>query len=382
MRFGVNNNPNERSADSDDSGSFERFQPATEMADDSVNHPQSQLNDLQTVMRQQNDMIVSLQAAARAQALANTNPNTYHSNSLADKMMKQFVKSPVKLFKEVNPRNPKLSFNGSNYTEWENAIDRTLQHVFVRDQTFLNDEQDNFHKLDSLQNKAVAVLMRGTLDDALLSIVESNEITASKDLFKLLRSKCKMSGRRHKIILVEKILRFAAEKSPASESWLARFCAIISDVEQAKVTVNKLGGLLLQALAKAPPGTDSKNFEYSISQPLDDMVTAPTFGQVTTVIQSALSKTSKGSALSPGSIPSDVEMLVNAIQGRQQPQRYKPPHKRNGPEPHPQTNGKFSVEKAAHFRGKGHTESLNARYGYNCRYCGEVDHWYSDCDTY
>ncbi|PLW56744.1 hypothetical protein PCANC_01718 [Puccinia coronata f. sp. avenae] len=295
-------------------------------------------------------MIASLQAAARAQALANT--------------------------------NPKLSFDGSNYTEWENAIDRTLQHVFVRDQTFLNDKQDNFHKLDSLQNKAVAVLMRGTLDNALLLIVESNEITASKDLFELLRSKCKMLGRHHKIILVEKILRFAAEKSPASESWLARFCAIISDVEQAKVTVNKLGGLLLQALAKAPPGTNSKNFEYSISQPLDDMVTAPTFGQVTTVIQSALSKTSKGSALSPGSIPSDVKMSVNAIQGRQQPQRYEPPHKRNGPEPHPQTNGKFSVEKAAYFQGKGHTESLNARYGYNCRYCGEVDHWYSDCNTY
>jgi hypothetical protein len=224
--------------------------------------------------------------------------------------------------------------------------------------------------------------MRGTLDKALLSIVESNEITVSKDLFELLRSKCKMSGRRHKIILVEKILRFAAKKSPASESWLARFCAIMSDVERAKITVNELGGLLLQALAKSPPGIDSKNFEYSISQPLDDMAVAPTFGQVTTVIQSALSKATKGSTLSPGSIPSDVEMSVNAIQGCQQTQRYDPPHRRQAPESHPQTNSKFSVEKAAYFRGKGHTESLNAQYGYNCRYCSKVDHWYSDCDTY
>jgi hypothetical protein len=48
-------------------------------------------------------MIATLQAATRAQALANTNPHTYHSNSLADEMMKQFVKSPVKFFKEVNP---------------------------------------------------------------------------------------------------------------------------------------------------------------------------------------------------------------------------------------------------------------------------------------
>jgi hypothetical protein len=194
------------------------------MADgqDSVNRLQAQLNDLQTVMCQQNEMIANLQAAARAQALANTNTQTYHSNSLTDEMLKQFVKSPVKFFKEVNPRNPKLSFDGSNYTKWENAIDRTLQRVFVSNQSFLNNAQDNFHLLDSLQNKAVAVLMRSTLvDDALLSIVESNEITASKDLFGLLRSSCKMSGRHHKIILIKKILRFAAKKSPASKSWLA-----------------------------------------------------------------------------------------------------------------------------------------------------------------
>ncbi|PLW27500.1 hypothetical protein PCANC_09515 [Puccinia coronata f. sp. avenae] len=107
--------------------------------------------------------------------------------------------------------------------------------------------------------------MRSTLDKALLSIVESNEISSSKELFELLQSKCKRSGRRHKVILTKKILKFASKKAPASESWLARFCAIMLDIERAKISVNKLGGLILQALAKAPPGTDSKNFEYSIS---------------------------------------------------------------------------------------------------------------------
>ncbi|PLW23871.1 hypothetical protein PCASD_14694 [Puccinia coronata f. sp. avenae] len=348
MRFGVDTNPKERSTDSDDSGSQERFQSTSEMADNAVNRLQSQLNDLQTVMRQQNDMIGNLQAAARAQALANSNTHLQNSNPLADEVMKQFVKSTVKFYKDVNPRNPKLAFDGSNYTKWENAIDRTLQHA--------------------------------TLDEALLSIVESDEITSSKDLFELLRSKCKRSGRRHKIILTEKILKFATEKSPASEAWLACFCAIMSDVERAKITVNELGGLILQSLAKSPPGTDLKNFEYSISQPLDDMATIPTFGQVTTVIQSALSKITNGLVLSPGSIPSDVEMSINAIQSRQQ--RYEPPHKRQNPESPAQANAKFSVEKAAYFRGKGHTKSLNERYGYNCRYCGEVGHWYSDCDAY
>ncbi|PLW23197.1 hypothetical protein PCASD_14825 [Puccinia coronata f. sp. avenae] len=321
MKFGVDNTLKERSADSNNSNSPKRLQPTSNMADgqDSVNRLQAQLNDLQTVRRQQNEMIANLQAAARAQALANTNPQTYHSNSLTNEMLKKFVKSPVKFFKEVNPQNPKLSFDGSNYTKWENAIDRTLQHVFVRNQSFLNKAQDNYHLLDSLQNKAVAVLMRGTLDNALLPIVESNEIIASKDLFGLLRSSCKMSGQRHKIILIEKILRFAAKKSPASESWLAQFCAIMSDVKQAKITVNKLSGLILQALAKSPPGTNSKNFEYSISQPLDDMTTTPTFGQVTTVIQSALSKINKGATLSPGSIPSDVKMSVMLSKGINKP---------------------------------------------------------------
>jgi hypothetical protein len=101
----------------------------------------------------------------------------------------------------------------------------------------------------------------------------------------------------------------------------------MSDVEQAKITVNKLGGLMLQALAKSPSGTNLKNFEYSISQPLDDMTTTPTFGQVTTVIQSALSKINKGSTLSPGSIPSNIKMSVNAMQGQKQTQSYDPPHR-------------------------------------------------------
>jgi hypothetical protein len=156
----------------------------------------------------------------------------------------------------------------------------------------------------------------------------------------------------------------------------------MSDVEQAKITVKELRGLILQALAKSPSGTDLKNFEYSISQPLDDMTTTPTFGQVTTFIQSALSKATKGSAMSPGLIASDVEMSMNAIQGCQHAQRYKPPHKRQRLEHHLPANGKFSVKKAAYFRGKGHTKSLNARYRYNCRYCGKVNHWYLDCNMY
>jgi hypothetical protein len=217
--------------------------------------------------------------------------------------MEQFVKSPNKFFKEVNHRKPQLSFDRSNYSKCENAVDRTLQHAFVRENSLLNDKRDNFQQLDSLPNKSVAVLMRSTLDKALLSIIESNKISLSKELFELLQSKCKRSGQHHKVILTQKILKFASEKAPARESWLAQFCSIMSDVERTKISVNELGGLILQALAKAPPETDSMNFKYSISQPLDNMVMIPMFGQVPTLIQSALSKVTKGPTLSPSPFP-------------------------------------------------------------------------------
>jgi hypothetical protein len=252
---------------------------------------QGQLTELQPVLRQQAEIISGLTAAARDHQQHQQFPP--HQATLSNKVLKQFIKSPAKFFHEVNPRKPCLSFDGSNYSEWETAINRTLQHAFVRDTSFLNDEQDNFCLLDSLQNKAVAMLMRSTLNDALLSIVESHEISSSKELFELLKSCCKRSGRRHKMIMIEKVLKFSSENSPASKSWLARFCAIVSDIERAKISVNEFTGLILQSLAKAPHGTDTKNFEYSISQPLDDMTEVPTFGQVTTVIQLALSKVSK-----------------------------------------------------------------------------------------
>jgi hypothetical protein len=203
-----------------------------------------------------------------------------------------------------------------------------------------------------------------------------------KELFDLLKSKCKCSGQRHKIILIEKVLKFARKNSAASKSWLARFCTIVSNIEQAKILVNELAGLILQSIAKAPLGTDSKNFEYSISQPLDNMTTMPTFGQVTTIIQSSLSKVTKTQTLPPGSIPSDVEMSVNTINHQQHNNCYEPPHRRNVDNTNPTNSGKFSLEKATFYRGKGHTKSLKQWYGYNCHYCTELDHWYLDCDFY
>ncbi|PLW06753.1 hypothetical protein PCANC_27590 [Puccinia coronata f. sp. avenae] len=336
---------------------------------------QAQLAEIQRNLATQNEIIANL--SANQQRPPHTSRDT-----MAEYLMKKFIKSPVAVFNEVNPRKPTLAFDGSNWFEWESAVNRTLQHAFLSDKSFVGDE-DLFSVMNLVQNQAVTSLMRNTLDSALLSIVESGEVTSSKDLFMLLKSKCKRSGRRHKLILVEKILKFASDRQPASESWLARFCGLMSDIERSKITVDELGGLLLQSMATAPPGANQKNFEYSIAQPLDDMTSIPTFGQVTTLIQSALSKVKAPTSLPPGSIPSDVEMSVQAM--RHAP-RYTAPHRRieNHPNPSAQqaNTNKFSIEKATFYQGKPPNDSLKAKHGWTCLYCKELGHWYADCKLY
>jgi hypothetical protein len=113
-------------------------------------------------MCQQQEIISGLTNAAR---------NNHHnppSNSIANNVLRQFFKSPAKFFAKVSPRKPCLSFDGSNYTKWETAINCTLQHAFNCNKSFLNNKAGNFALLDSTQNTAVAMLMRSTLEKALL----------------------------------------------------------------------------------------------------------------------------------------------------------------------------------------------------------------------
>ncbi|KNZ62863.1 uncharacterized protein VP01_12145g1, partial [Puccinia sorghi] len=138
---------------------------------------EARFTQMQNILNHQNNVIHELTAQ---------NPSKI---SFADNIKRQFLKSPLKFYKEVNPHKPTLSFDSSNYLEWETAIDRTLQHVFILETSFLNNERDRFLGLDVLENKAVAALMCSTLDDALLSIVELQELSSSKELFVILRSK-------------------------------------------------------------------------------------------------------------------------------------------------------------------------------------------------
>ncbi|KNZ51528.1 hypothetical protein VP01_3915g1 [Puccinia sorghi] len=117
---------------------------------------------MQNILNNQNQVIAELQAERTT-----IKPPT---SSFANDIKRQFLKLLLKFYKEVNPRKPILSFDGSNYIEWETAIDRALQHAFVLKTSFLNNEKDQFAGLDLLKGKAVAALMCSTIDDTLLSI--------------------------------------------------------------------------------------------------------------------------------------------------------------------------------------------------------------------
>lgn len=63
--------------------------------------------------------------------LRNHHPNPQNIRlSHAKNVIRQFIKSPIKMFNDKNPKKPNLAFDRSNYSDWEKAINRTLTHAF------------------------------------------------------------------------------------------------------------------------------------------------------------------------------------------------------------------------------------------------------------
>ncbi|PLW16669.1 hypothetical protein PCANC_13356 [Puccinia coronata f. sp. avenae] len=358
---------------------MEELKALANQMDDMKRQFAEQLRVQNELLQNQSNELFTLKTHAANQPHPSHSQNVHLSH--AENVLKQFIKSPIKMFYDENPKKPILAFDGSNYPDWEKAIDRTLVHAFDRDASFIED-LDNFEKLNQPENRAVASLIRNSLDPALVTIIESGTNNKSRERFLALRKRCtRRSGRRHKLMAIEKILRLASERPPASKTWLASWCALKADLDRVNPTLDEVWGLLLQAVTTPPSGVDKKNFDYSISQPLDNMDTPPAFNEVTTIIQSALSKTSScTSTLSPGTIPTDVEMSVGQIAAYKANARYVPPQILQQQDP--QAKSKFSVEKASFYKGKNQTDSLYEQYGYACLYCREEGHWYSDCDVY
>jgi hypothetical protein len=101
MNFAEATSPKDNTADSNKSATSKRFTPKR-LASARMNLAtlQQQLAEMQNIMRQQQEIISGL-----------TRNNHHHPppNSIANDVLRQFVKSPTKFFAEVNPRKPQLS---------------------------------------------------------------------------------------------------------------------------------------------------------------------------------------------------------------------------------------------------------------------------------
>lgn len=87
--------------------------------------------------------------------------------------------------------------------------------------------------------------------------------------------------------------------------------------------------------------------------------------------------------LTAGTLPSDVEMSVQAVKHHSH-NKYVPPARRQPTAgDHPATShNQLSVDKAPKYKGKLQTESLLRKFGYSCHYCLKPGHWYADCDDF
>lgn len=311
-------------------------------------------------------------------------PHFPHNDAMsgANLVTKKFFEDPVAVHNTMNPKKVTLSFDGSNYSQWEAAVDRTLRRALRRDNSFLNDPTA-FNHLSRDHQESITILIRNTIDNTLLSIVEGSGTKDAQSLLELLKKKCSKTNWRYKLAIIDRFINAINDKSGVDDLWVSGWHKIIANLKRVNVSLDELYGLIIQASAVAPNGVDLQNFEYAVSQSLADARNTPTYTEVSTVIQSCANKLRTQAALPTGTLPLDVEMSVQAV-------RHNPANKYITPAqraiasadscPHAQT--KLSIDKASQFKGRLPNDSLIRKFGYSCHYCGKSGHWYADCDDF
>jgi hypothetical protein len=306
-----------------------------------------------------------------------TNPIPTDVQSLKSILLRNFCRSPLSAHKEINPRKPILDYDGVNFQVWHDALDRTLMHFFMKDKSFI-ESAENFEGLSSTENSSIASIIRNTIEDQLIGIVESSKLKAPLELYNLLKANCSKSDRRHKIELIDKLLALVTDQTPSDGFTLSKWATIMAKLDQLKLDWPEVSGLLLQTSFKPPIGVDSKTFEFSVDQQLD-LKDKPVFADVSSVIQSATGKL-KSKIPNNGPAPMDLDR----IQAMKSQSHYVAPQRRHAasqPQPEKQ-NPRLSVDKATHYKGKGQSEALLNQYGHACVYCERDGHWYSDCPDF
>jgi hypothetical protein len=96
---------------------------------------------------------------------------------------------------------------------------------------------------------------------------------------------------------------------PENKLTLGKWSKIMAQINQLKISADKLGGLFLQRSFLAPAGVDPKTFEFSVDQHLD-LLTKPLFSEVATIIQLyASSKTKNKLGVAPEFQPMELDAI-------------------------------------------------------------------------
>ncbi|KAA1133913.1 Dcp1p-Dcp2p decapping enzyme complex alpha subunit [Puccinia graminis f. sp. tritici] len=377
------NSPTSPKSSSDTSSSD--IEQKTRMSGDQTNHHEQSLTtdeakqlfiDMRTEIAKLRLNVESLRQTPVAAPVPPTPPQTT-DQSLKDILLRNFVRSPLSAHKEINPRKPILDYDGVQFQVWHDALDRTLMHFFMKDKSFL-EEPANFDGLLLTENSLIASVIRNTIEDQLVGIVEGSKLKAPLELYNLLKNNCSKSDRRHKIELVDKLMALVTDPSPSDGFTLSKWATVIAELDQLKIEWPEVSGLLLQTAFKPPIGVDTKTFEFSVDQQLDAK-DKPAFADVSSVIQSATGKL-KSKVSSNGPVPMDLDRIqaMNSNKAYVAPQRRHPPQHQSTDRQHP----KVSIDKATHYKGKGQSEALLNKYGHSCVYCKKEGHWYSDCPSF
>ncbi|EFP80663.1 uncharacterized protein PGTG_06619 [Puccinia graminis f. sp. tritici CRL 75-36-700-3] len=205
-----------------------------------------------------------------------------HSNIIIN----QFLISPLAVHDQVNPRKPILAFDGSNYSLWQAAIDRTLRHISGKEGPFVSNLA-SFTVLPEPQSRSIEIVIRNTIDSNLLDIIDSRKIQGPKEICELLTQKCQPMDRRRKLNFVEQLMALMRRKSVVSEHWIVDWHKIYSELNQLNISRDELIGLLFQASLNLPEGIDPVTFDYLTNQRLEAHVN-PSFDKVSTVLSTTL----------------------------------------------------------------------------------------------
>ncbi|POW03557.1 hypothetical protein PSHT_11639 [Puccinia striiformis] len=202
--------------------------------------------------------------------------NTDRSNLPLD----QFLLSPLLVHDQVNPRQPILEFDGSNYLIWQVAIDQTLSYVTHQEGPFVS-KISSFSTLPMSESRSIEVLIRNTIDPKLLVILDSRKLQTPGEMCELLNRMYQPTNRRHKLNAIKSLNKLIKCNRTISERWVVDWHQTYFEISQLKLSNDEFMGLFFQASLNLPNEVDPTVLDSLTNRRLENHPN-PTFDQVST----------------------------------------------------------------------------------------------------